>query len=121
MPVRPLDQTILKWPSRSAVLEALQEWAATVKDRYDGVVAIGYFGSYARKEEGVGSDLDAVIVTNKSPEPFEKRSLQFDFPDLPVPVDLLVYTEDEWRQKATTGMRRVADEVVWLFKEVSPS
>ncbi|MBI2230108.1 MAG: nucleotidyltransferase domain-containing protein, partial [Deltaproteobacteria bacterium] len=63
---------------------------------HSGVVRIGYFGSYARGDWGVGSDLDLVIVVESSNQPFERRSVDWDTTDLPVPVDALVYTQDEW-------------------------
>jgi predicted nucleotidyltransferase len=63
-------------------------------------VAVGYFGSYARGDWGVGSDLDLVVIVEASAEPFERRA---------VPVDLLVYTRAEWTRLASRPR-----DVVWL-------
>jgi len=35
---------------------------------------IGYFGSYARGDWGVGSDLDLLVIVTAAEEAFEKRS-----------------------------------------------
>ncbi len=77
-------------------MEALSEWGQKIiKDPL--VLRIGIFGSYASQREGVGSDLDAVIIVKRSNEPFERRGAFFYPLDFPVPVDLLVYTEEEWK------------------------
>jgi predicted nucleotidyltransferase len=52
--------------------------------------ALGYFGSYARGDWGVGSDLDIVAVVATTDVPFDRRALHWDLSTLPVPVDLLV-------------------------------
>jgi predicted nucleotidyltransferase len=78
---------------------------------------VGYFGSYARGDWGVGSDLDVIVVTEESPEPFPRRAAAYDATGLPVPVDLLVYTSEEWRTVSREG--RFADvmesEAVWVY------
>jgi predicted nucleotidyltransferase len=43
-----------------------------------GIVAVGIFGSYARGDWGVGSDLDLVVVVEDSSEPFERRAVHLD-------------------------------------------
>ena len=47
---------------------------------------------------GVGSDIDLIAVVADSNEPFERRPLAWDLTTLPVPAEVLVYTEQEWRQ-----------------------
>jgi len=63
-------------------------------------IAIGYFGSYARGNAGVGSDLDVVIILQASDIPFNQRSQSWDFLSIPVPVEAQVYTQAEWQQLA---------------------
>ncbi len=77
------------------------------------VLRIGIFGSYASQKEGVGSDLDVVILVKRSNESFERRGIRFYPLDFPVPVDLLVYTEEEWKKLEKEG-RRITKEVRWL-------
>ena len=78
---------------------------------------MGYFGSYARGDWGVGSDLDLLIVLENSNLPFEKRAGQLNLSVLPVPVDALIYTRKEWEQikyKTPFG-KKIARELVYLI------
>ena len=117
MPVRSLDSSVLRWPDRDAVERAVRGWASTV-GRDDGRVRrIGYFGSYARGNWGVGSDVDVVVIVDESADAFERRPVGFDTHGLPVPADLFVYTIDEWERMTRDGglPATVARDVVWVF------
>lgn len=65
----------------------------------------------------MGSDLDLIVVVERSDLPFERRAVEWDTTDLPVPADLLVYTEDEWRLLPQRGgfYNTLVREVVWVF------
>ena len=118
MPVRSLSSSVLRWPDRAAVDAAVRAWAAEEAHRHPGLLCLGYFGSYARGDCGVGSDVDLVAVMEASSEPFERRALSWDLDPLPVPADLLVYTRDEWERMASGGSRfarTLAAETVWVF------
>ncbi len=118
MPVRSLRSSVLRWPRREEVLEALGRWARVEAGRHPELVRLGCFGSYARGDWGPGSDLDLVAVVRASDEPFERRGLSWRTEDLPVPADLLVYTEAEWDALAGRGgrfSRVMEDEVVWVW------
>lgn len=109
MPVRSLSSSVLRWPDRQAVDRAVREWAARLADERLDVIAIGYFGSYARGDWGVGSDVDLVVVLAKWSLPFERRAAALDAgltAALPVPADLLVYTSDEWQHLTKHLARR---------------
>jgi uncharacterized protein len=85
---------------------------------------LGYFGSYARGDWGVGSDLDLVVVVDRAEEPFERRSLAWDLTRLPVPADLIVYTGDEWDALVASKSRfarTLLTETVWLFDRDEPA
>lgn len=116
MPVRSLSSSVLKWPDRSAVDQAVREWAAhsAVDPR---VVRVGYFGSYARGNWGMGSDVDIVMVVEEDGEPFERRPARWDLTGLPVPAEMVVYTVEEWDRLKGHGRfgRVMAEEVVWVF------
>jgi predicted nucleotidyltransferase len=116
MPVRSLSSSVLKWPDAAAVDASLRAWAEKARSRRPDLLRIGYIGSYARGDAGVGSDLDVVLVLEQSAEPFEKRGVGWDTTDLPVPVDLLVYTRTEFEAiPADTRFGRVLrEEAVWL-------
>ena len=115
MPVRSLNSSVLKWPDRDQVDRAVRGWADREAKQ---LLRLGYFGSYARGDWGVGSDLDIIALVARTSDPFERRSLQWNLNTLPVPAELLVYTADEWSrlQKEDTRFARVLRrEVIWVF------
>ena len=117
MPVRSLSSSVLRWPDAQAIDHAVRCWAEkTAADRKD-VVRMGYFGSYARGDWGVGSDLDVVIVLESSEEPFERRGTAWDVTGLPVPADVLVYTEEEWGSFSQQRLfyQTMMRETVWVY------
>ncbi|MGC9530666.1 MAG: nucleotidyltransferase domain-containing protein [Candidatus Bipolaricaulaceae bacterium] len=81
------------------------------------VLRIGYFGSYARGDWGVGSDLDLVIVVREACDPPTRRGSAWDVTELPVPADVLVYTLREWEEMEGQGRlgRTFRGEVVWVY------
>ncbi|HET8655692.1 MAG TPA: nucleotidyltransferase domain-containing protein [Longimicrobiaceae bacterium] len=96
----------------------MRAWADDLAEANPVVRRVGYFGSYARGDWGVGSDLDLLIVVETSDLPIEARSAGFDTTSLPVPVDLLVYTTDEWDALAAEVrpfMRALRREAVWVI------
>jgi len=117
MPVRSLNSSVLKWPDKRDVDCAVRQWAPQAIQRHPEVMRIGYFGSYARGDWGVGSDLDMVVVVRSSDQPFHRRAVAWDTTDLPVPVDLLVYTAEEWQ---SFDLRRkfpqlLKEQTVWVY------
>ncbi len=118
MPVRSSGSPVLCWRDRETVAAALAAWTSRLRETHPDVLHVGHFGSHARGDWGVGSDLDIVIVVTRSDEPPLRRPLAFDtITGLPVPVDLVVYTADEWdRSPSETPLfvRRLRSEAVWL-------
>jgi uncharacterized protein len=118
MPVRSLRSSVLVWPNLPQVDGAARAWADRQAAAREGVAAIGYFGSYARRDHGPGSDLDLVAIVSTSARPFIERACEWDLRGIPVPADLLVYTRDEWRRlQAEAGRfaRTLAAETVWMI------
>ena len=119
MPVRSLGSSVLKWPDAAAVDEAVRRWAEETARRRPEALRIGYFGSYARGVWGVGSDVDLVVVVERSDRPFERRAVDWDASALPVPADVLVYTAEEW-DRLSGGSKfgnALARETVWVFEK----
>ncbi|MGH7583868.1 MAG: nucleotidyltransferase domain-containing protein [Gemmatimonadales bacterium] len=117
MPVRSSNSSVLKWPDAAEVLAAARRWAAAQRDSPLRPMRIGVFGSYARGNAGVGSDLDLVAVVNETGEPFERRASKWPLETLPVPAEILVYTDAEWRALVRGDSRfgrMLRDDVLWL-------
>lgn len=116
MPVRSLSSSVLRWISREEAVESFFKWAREVCSSREDVVGVGLFGSCARGDWGVGSDLDVVVLLRESSEPFWKRYLEFDTTNLPVPVDLLVLTLDEVEaMKGTRFYREIMEgNTIWV-------
>ena len=117
MPVRSLNSFILKWPDAQTVAQAVRHWSQKALVSHYDVIRIGYFGSYARGDWGVGSDLDLIIVVESSDQPFERRASEWDATELPVPADVLVYTDEEWHSLEQEGRfyQTVTQEAVWVY------
>ena len=117
MPVRSLHSSVLRWPERQTVDACVRRLAADEAACRPELVALGYYGSYARGDWGVGSDLDVIAIVTASQEPFEARAAKWDISHLPVPADFLVYTLDEWRRVVARDdrfARMLTREVVWV-------
>lgn len=116
MPVRSLRSSVIKWPDAPTVDAAVRDWSERVMRRRQDVARIGYFGSYARGDWGVGSDLDLVIVVTRSALPFERRAVEWDVTGFPVPADILVYTQEEWEalDRQSRFYRTLTNEAVWV-------
>jgi predicted nucleotidyltransferase len=116
MPVRSLNSPVLKWADAKTVDEAARRWAEKVVQYRRHVIKIGYFGSYARGDWGVGSDLDLIIIVKNSEQPFDRRSIEWNVTELPVPADVLVYTKEEWNSLTKTRFHKtVMQEAVWVY------
>ena len=115
MPVRSLTSPLLRWPSREAVRAAVVRWAQDAGSRNRSIRRIGYFGSCARGDWGVGSDVDLILVLDDTAAAAEAR---VDTADLPVPADVLVFAEAEWQARLRRRDRFaevLRNETVWVF------
>jgi hypothetical protein len=103
--------------------QAMRLWSAEQVRARPDIVRLGYFGSYARGDWGVGSDLDVIAIIKKTAEPFERRSPAWDLTGLPVPAEIIVYSLPEWGKlvKGNTRFYRMLNrDVVWTFPTSSP-
>ncbi|OGG54065.1 MAG: hypothetical protein A3F84_17490 [Candidatus Handelsmanbacteria bacterium RIFCSPLOWO2_12_FULL_64_10] len=117
MPVRSLSSSVLKWPDAQTVGREVRHWAEKAAASRRDVRQIGYFGSYARGDWGVGSDLDVIVVLEHSEQPFERRGAEWDTTGLPVPADVLVYTQKEWEGLSAQRLfqRSIVRETIWVY------
>ena len=118
MPVRSLNSSVFKWPGKKDVGRSLHAWVERIVREHPELAGVGVFGSYVRTDWGMGSDLDLIILVEHSTLPFERRSVYWHTDDLPVPVDVLVYTEEEWRrlrEGRPPKERRGGENVLWLY------
>jgi uncharacterized protein len=119
MPVRSLNSSVLKWPDRDHVDRALRHWAKKELTQHPEVLRFGYFGSYARGDWGVGSDLDLLAIVDHDTDAFDRRSLKWDLLKLPVAAELLIYTLSEWQSLESEGgrfVRALAQETEWVYE-----
>lgn len=114
---------MLKWLDAETVLQAVREWAEQVFVQHPEVLRVGLFGSYARGDWGVGSDIDLVVIVRDTTIPFIERARYFDTSDLPLSTDLLVYTKGEWEKMLREGQfaPRIEREARWFYPDSEAS
>ena len=98
----------------------MRSWTAAQVQKRPEIVRLGYFGSYARGDWGVGSDLDLIAVVNETSESFERRSVNWDLNGLPVSAEIIVYSLPEWEalaKKNTKFAQMLKSEAVWTFSK----
>jgi hypothetical protein len=79
---------VLRWSNRKAVGQALRYRTQDQRAHHPELV-LGYFGSYAGGDWGVGSDPDLVAVFDDADEPFKQLALNLDLHGLPVPAEIV--------------------------------
>ncbi len=118
MPVRSLSSSVLRWPDKAAVDRAVRQWVRRENVQHPELLRAGYFGSYARGQWGVGSDVDLLLIVAHANRSWPERSLDWNTEELPVPAELLVYTTEEWQRLQRQGGRfaeSLAHETVWIL------
>jgi predicted nucleotidyltransferase len=117
--VKSLNSSVLVWPTRAEVDAALRAWTSRATQAHPELIRVGYFGSYARGNWGVGSDLDIVAIVSASDKAWDRRARSWDLSGLPVAADLLIYTHAEWDRfsHSEVVLRGVlTHEVVWVLE-----
>jgi len=85
-----------RWEIVQAIVE---RWASTVKPE-----AVFVFGSSSRGTERPDSDIDFIVIWDGAPEMSNRhrRIVLRDLAgDVPLPVDVLTYTTQEWETAVT--------------------
>ncbi|MBC7226359.1 MAG: nucleotidyltransferase domain-containing protein [Thermoflexales bacterium] len=104
-----------------ALRQRLEEIAARIRREHPRVQDVLLFGSFVRGDFTPRSDVDVAILLSRDGEPFLKRTDAFVdyFADLPLDVNLLVYTQEELGRMLAEGNRlaRAIVEGVSLGRE----
>lgn len=79
------------------VESALQELVEALRQREE-VMAVVCFGSWARGEAGVKSDVDLLLILQTADRPFLDRIALYRPETFPVDLDLFPYTLEEIRR-----------------------
>ena len=117
MPVRSLNQSVLRWPKPELILAAVQQWAEDQQALRPALAKVGVFGSYGRGDAGVGSDLDLLLVDGSATGPQQQRLLKWPLERLPLSCDALVLTPTELHELLANGSRMAIElqrDLRWL-------
>lgn len=117
MPVRSLTQSVLRWPRPEQVLQHVRTWAHEQRCAHPSLQRVGVFGSYARGNPSVGSDLDLVLVDAAATGPQHQRLRCWPLERLPLSCDALVLTPLELQQLLAGGSRmglELQRDLLWL-------
>lgn len=118
MPVRSLNQSVLRWPKPELILAAVQQWAEAQQALRPALTKVGVFGSYGRGDAGVGSDLDLLLVDGAAIGPQQQRLLTWPLERLPLSCDALVLTPTELQELLASGSRMAIElqrDLRWLL------
>jgi len=89
--------------------------------KVEGVVRISIFGSYARGRADLFTDLDVLVIMETELGFVERLRILYELLAVPVDLDLLCYTPQEFRAlKDTPFFSRIREEEVVLYEKKSP-
>ena len=104
-----MSSLLQKWrhEAKTQLPELLNELANAIKNVHPGCTVI-LFGSYARGEQNEDSDLDICVLVDKLT--YDRTDMRVDVytairRDFPLPIDVLLYTYDEFRESAIKRSR----------------
>ncbi len=84
---------------RDGVEKAITRWAAGIRRTHPEIERIYWFGSWAHGTPTPRSDVDVCIVVSHSSKSYRHRAADY-LPELPIPIDLFVYTREEFDRLA---------------------
>lgn len=90
---------------RDELLSRLREIVKQIYAEYPEVADVRVFGSIARGDQVGTSDVDVLIVLHNGDlgDPMERTRSFYPYFDLPVGIDVLVYTQDQLSRRLQTG------------------
>ncbi|NPV58577.1 MAG: nucleotidyltransferase domain-containing protein [Actinobacteria bacterium] len=98
----------IRYLDREAVREALAEYVGELSAGHPELERVVLFGSFARGDEVPSSDVDLLIVLDRSELPFLDRIPVFMPSRFPVGVDVFPYTREELESMLEEGNGFVA-------------
>jgi predicted nucleotidyltransferase len=106
MPSKSLISVRKRSRTRDDVISALKEAVRKNIKKFPEVKRVLLFGSSARKDWGLRSDADILIIlkTSEHKRFFDRIPRYFDlFLKVPLPIDIFPYTEDELKRMKKQG------------------
>ena len=102
------------------IVSELRELSLKISKKNGKIKRIYLFGSYAESNACLRSDADILIVVSQDERPMMDRLDEFmlEFADASVPVDVLVYTEEELERAISEKNRfltKIAESGLILF------
>jgi len=104
---------------KDAIWEAASQMAQELGRRHREIRRILVFGSFVRDQAAPGSDLDLIVVLDESDLPFLDRPAHYRAGRFLIPLDLLVYTNDEIEGMLAEGnsfLRHALAEGVTIYE-----
>ena len=84
-----------RFVDRDEILVFAREAARRIAARHQGVQRVLLFGSFARGDYGVRSDLDLLVIVSSADKPVHERLTDFLEDASAYPTDIFVFTERE--------------------------
>jgi predicted nucleotidyltransferase len=88
---------VIRWADYEGVQRAVESLARRIRDEHPGVRAIHWYGSWPARTASPSSDVDLCIIIEDDDRPPRARTPDYLPSRFPVPLDLTVLTEAEWR------------------------
>jgi predicted nucleotidyltransferase len=119
MPNTSSDSVKKKSVPKDNVITELKRWARKITIKKPEIKKMGYFGSYARGDYTPASDLDILVIINKSDKVFFKRADDYVVDDISVGCELFVFSECEINERVKQykhgWIDTILKEVIWVY------
>ncbi len=105
---------------RAVYVQRLEESvrrAAQVLSQVDGIQRVSLFGSYARGQRDLFTDLDLLVIWESERPVLERLKFLYSLLDVPVDLDVVCYTPAELEAlRDRPFLRRILSEEVVLYE-----
>lgn len=99
--------------------EAVRTVAASLSQLH-GVERVSLFGSYARGQRDLGTDLDVFVVWDTDKAFVDRLRFLYSLVNVPVDLDMVCYTPAEFRElRDERFLRHIVEEEVVLYEKKS--